>query len=58
MCKRTSLRQHNPASLDLTHPDSRQHSFQKAVYPGDRPNLRFAITGEPTVHYPHCRPRR
>ena len=29
-------------------------AFQKAVYPGDRPNLRFAITGEPTVHCPHC----
>jgi len=29
-------------------------AFQKAVYPGDQPNLRFAITGEPTVHCPHC----
>ena len=30
-------------------------AFQKAVYPGDQPNLRFAISGEPTVHCPHCR---
>jgi hypothetical protein len=29
-------------------------AFQKAVYAGDQPNLRFAITGEPTVHCPHC----
>jgi hypothetical protein len=30
-------------------------AFQKALYAGDQPNLRFAITGEPTVHCPHCR---
>jgi phage FluMu protein Com len=30
-------------------------AFQKAAYPGDRPNLRFAISGEPSVHCPHCR---
>jgi hypothetical protein len=30
-------------------------AFQKAVYQGDQPNLRFAVTGEPTVHCPHCR---
>ncbi len=30
-------------------------AFQKAVYAGDRPNLRFGITGEPTVQCPHCR---
>jgi hypothetical protein len=30
-------------------------AFQKALYPGDRPNLRVAIHGEPTVHCPHCR---
>jgi hypothetical protein len=29
-------------------------AFQKAVYPGDQPNLRFAITGEPTVDCPYC----
>jgi hypothetical protein len=29
-------------------------AFQKALYPGDQPNLRFAINGEPTVHCPHC----
>lgn len=29
-------------------------AFQKAVYAGDRPNLRFGITGEPTVQCPHC----
>jgi hypothetical protein len=29
-------------------------AFQKAVYPGGRPNLCFAINGEPTVHCPHC----
>jgi hypothetical protein len=30
-------------------------AFQKALYPGDLPNLRIAIAGEPTVHCPHCR---
>jgi len=30
-------------------------AFQKALYAGDQPNLRFAITGEPTVQCPHCR---
>jgi hypothetical protein len=29
-------------------------AFQKAVYPGDQANLRFAINGEPTVHCPSC----
>jgi hypothetical protein len=29
-------------------------AFQKAIYAGDQPNLRFAITGEPTVRCPHC----
>jgi DNA-directed RNA polymerase subunit RPC12/RpoP len=29
-------------------------AFQKALYAGDQPNLRFAITGEPTVRCPHC----
>jgi hypothetical protein len=29
-------------------------AFQKAVFPGDQPNLGFAINGEPTVHCPHC----
>src|SRR5579864_2425482 len=27
-------------------------AFQKAIYAGDQPNLRFAITGEPTVRCP------
>jgi hypothetical protein len=30
-------------------------AFQKALYAGDQPNLRVAITGEPTVQCPHCR---
>jgi hypothetical protein len=30
-------------------------AFQKAVYSGDRPNLRFAVIGEPSVNCPHCR---
>jgi len=30
-------------------------AFQKAVYLGDRPNLRFAVIGEPSVNCPHCR---
>ena len=30
-------------------------AFQKAVYSGDQPNLRFAVTGEPSVNCPHCR---
>src|SRR5215475_14672933 len=30
-------------------------AFQKALYAGDQPNLRFAITGEPTVQRPRCR---
>jgi hypothetical protein len=30
-------------------------AFQKALYAGDQPNLRIAITGEPTVRCPHCR---
>ena len=30
-------------------------AFQKALYAGDQSNLRFAITGEPTVHCPRCR---
>jgi hypothetical protein len=30
-------------------------AFQKAVYSGDHPNLRFAVTGEPSVNCPHCR---
>ncbi len=30
-------------------------AFQKATYPGDHPNLRLAITGEPSVHCPHCK---
>jgi len=29
-------------------------AFQKAVYSGDQPNLRFAVTGEPSVSCPHC----
>ena len=29
-------------------------AFQKALYAGDQPNLRFAVTGEPTVQCPHC----
>jgi hypothetical protein len=29
-------------------------AFQKAHYAGDQPNLRFAITGKPTVQCPHC----
>jgi hypothetical protein len=29
-------------------------AFQKTLYPGDQPNLRFAINGEPTVRCPHC----
>jgi hypothetical protein len=43
MLKRTSLRQHNPASLDLTHPDPRQHSAMRTMY------CRFAGNGEPQV---------
>lgn len=30
-------------------------AFQKAIFPGDKPNLRFAVTGEPSVNCPHCR---
>ena len=29
-------------------------AFQKAVYSGDQPSLRFAVTGEPSVNCPHC----
>ena len=29
-------------------------AFQKTSYAGDQPNLRFAVTGEPTVQCPHC----
>ena len=29
-------------------------AFQKAVYSGDQPSLRFAVTGEPSVDCPHC----
>jgi hypothetical protein len=29
-------------------------AFQKAVYSGDRPSLRFAVTGEPSVDCPYC----
>jgi hypothetical protein len=43
MRKRTSLRQHNPASLYLTHPDPRQHSAMRTM------NCRFAGNGEPQV---------
>jgi len=29
-------------------------AFQKTVYRGNQLNLRFALTGEPTVHCPRC----
>jgi len=43
MRKLTSLRQHNPAALDLTDPDPHQHSAMRTV------NCRFAGNGEPKV---------
>jgi hypothetical protein len=30
-------------------------AFQKAVYSGYQPDLRFAVIGEPSVNCPHCR---
>jgi hypothetical protein len=44
--------------LTVRCPDSicrRLIAFQKAVYSGYRPNLRFAVIGEPSVNCPHCR---
>jgi hypothetical protein len=29
-------------------------AFQKAVYSGEQPGLRFVVTGEPSVNCPHC----
>jgi DNA-directed RNA polymerase subunit RPC12/RpoP len=29
-------------------------AFQKAIYRGNHSNLRFAITGEPSVDCPYC----
>jgi hypothetical protein len=30
-------------------------AFQKARYPGDDANVRFAVTGPPSVDCPHCK---
>jgi hypothetical protein len=30
-------------------------AFQKSVDPGNRPNLRIAVTGKPCVVCPHCK---
>jgi phage FluMu protein Com len=30
-------------------------AFQKARFPGGNPNLRIAVSGELSVHCPHCK---
>jgi hypothetical protein len=30
-------------------------AFQKSVDPGNRPDLRIAVTGKPSVVCPHCK---
>jgi hypothetical protein len=34
---------------------ARRIAFQKAVYPGDGPSLRLAVSGAPSVDCPYCK---
>jgi len=56
----------DPIRSDLTTPDwyltvrctnpmcRRLIAFQKSEFTGDNPNLRFRISGSPSVNCPHC----